>query len=147
MGPVCHCLAIVPTGVIIGIHFARHRDGLLDIVKSLYSNVGFDPDNNTKKKRLDGAVHHDRAYSITSVEAFEIKLGLDVHGTKSEKVGKYPFCTTTSGEKQPHQKLVPINTARSVYYASRKLGGKPQHACCYVNGTRGVGNITSTLPF
>ena len=146
LGPVMHGLGIVQSGIILSIHFARHRDGALSIARQLLRSIGYDPDDPTKKNKIDGTIQQDRGYNITSVQKHELKLGLSPHGTMSEKVCDSPFCSTGFSDKGRHQKLVQQNSARSAYFATRKMLGVEQTACFYTNGSRGVGNVCTTLP-
>ena len=40
-----------------------------------------------------------------------------------------------------------VEGARAVFFASQKVNNVPSYAMCYRNGSKGVGNIHSTLPF
>ena len=98
------------------------------------------------RSKLDGVVRIDRGYHIPSV----IKLFTDMHcgflGTHSEKVAKWPYCSSSLSETRKDQTYVPIHGARCSFVSERKFVQKHTYAIMYRSGCKGIGNIHTTVP-
>ena len=143
-GPVMNCVGTVQSSLILSIYFSRKGDGILNTVVNLVGFLGYGNEP-TRRHRLDVTFMVDRGYHIPSVIQFFLSLRASVLGTHSEKAGNWCFCT--GGDPKENQKVIPVEGARAVFFASRKVNNAPSYAMCYRNGSKGVGNIHSTLPF
>ena len=142
-GPVMNCAGTVQSNLIVSIYFSRKGDGVLSTVTNLMRNLGYGSET-ILRSRLDATILLDRGYNIPSVIQFFLRLRSSLLGTHSEKAGNWCFCT--GGDAKSHQKVVPIEGARAVFFASRKVNNVSSFAMCYRNGSKGIGNIHSTLP-
>jgi len=143
-GPVMNCSGTVQTSLILSIYFGRMGDAALSVVKNLMRYLGYGEESHLRQ-RLDVVVLLDRGYHVSSVIKFFLGLRASLLGTHSEKAGDWCFCS--GGDARPHQKTVPIEGARAVFSASRKVKNVVTYATCYCNGNKGIGNLHSTLPF
>jgi hypothetical protein len=143
-GPVMNCVGAVQSSLILSIYFSRKGDGILNTVTNLLGYLGYGNEP-TRRQRLDVTFLVDRGYHIPSVVQFFLGLRASVLGTHSEKTGNCCFCT--GGDPKENQRVIPIEGARAVFFASRKVNNVPSYAMCYRNGSKGIGNIHSTLPF
>jgi hypothetical protein len=96
------------------------------------------------KQRLDVIMQMDRGYNIASVTRLLLKLRCQLLGTHSEKVGKWPYCT--SGTPREWQQPVPVDGASTALFSKRKVNNVECLALCYRNGNKGIGMIHTTLP-
>jgi hypothetical protein len=143
-GPVMNCVGLVQSSLIVSLSFNRKGNGILNAVKSLMRFLGYGVEPHLCD-RLDVVVMIDQGYHIPSVIDFILDLRMSSLGTHSEKAGNWCFCT--GGDPKAHQKAIPIEGARAAFFASRKINNVTSTAMCYHNGSKGIGNVHSTLPY
>ena len=69
IGPVMNGLGIVSSGVIVSIHFSRHKDSPASVVQSLFRNIRYGQDN-TLRHQLDCRVMIDRGYQAKKKQRY-----------------------------------------------------------------------------
>ena len=145
IGPVMNGLGMVETGLILAIRFSRHGDNALSICQSLMDKVGYGLQPGLKNK-IDGLVMLDRGYHTPSV----IKFFSDIHcgflGTHSEKIGNWPFCTSSQNDMKANQKFISTDGARCSYINERKINQQHTYAILYRSGCKGIGSIHTSVP-
>lgn len=141
-------IGVVQISLIVAIHFSRHGDGPLSIVTSLFRNIGYGANaaDRTLKSTLAGLLLLDRGYHIAAVILFALALSLNYLGTHSEKIEGWAFCTDSKARKSNDQVAVSRDGAKSAFFASRKISRVPSNAILYRNGSKGVGNLHTSLP-
>jgi hypothetical protein len=143
IGPVMNGLVTVQTGIIHAIHFNRFTDNPLSITTALLNHINYGSHSHQKNK-LDVLIAIDRGYNYKAVTDTLTKCGMRFLGTHSEKFDKWPFSTT---EKVfPEQRLIPVNAARSIYVARKKVTTGEVIAHCFRNGVKAFGNVFTTEP-
>jgi hypothetical protein len=92
--------------------------------------------------RLEGQT----PYHLASVIMWSIVLGLKFLGTHSEKVKGWAYGTDSTAKKNTEQRYVSLDGAKAAFFASRKINRVPSYAILYRNGSKGVGQLHTSLP-
>ena len=139
-----NCAGTVQSNLIVAIYFSQKGDGVLNTVCNLMTFLGYG-NHRHLRSCLDVVILLDRGYHLPSVIQFFLSLRCSLLGTEIQKAGNWCFCT--GGDPRGHQKVIPIEGARAVFFAFRKVNNISSFAMCYRNGSKGIGNIHSTLAY
>jgi hypothetical protein len=133
--------------LIFSIHFNRRGDSAASVCQFLLKRLGYGKENMLRGE-LSGLVMMDRGYNLPSMQTMMMQMKLDFLGMHSEKVSEWPFWSGDVLKKPGSATAILAAGARAASNALCTIGtGRvEQHGLIYRNGSKGRGNIATTIP-